>query len=102
MRATRISFENVGTALASKDASVATLEESVIRGANYAALVAYIKKPEFGPAVIEARELDVDPASRLTLAQTGSRITLDGVDVPTEDVDVAELYDTIMRPGLRR
>ncbi len=34
-------------------------------------------------------------------AQKNSVITIDGEPVPTEDVDVAELYDTVMKKGLQ-
>ena len=35
------------------------------------------------------------------LVQTDSRVSVDGVAAPEEDVDVDALYDTVMRKGLK-
>lgn len=94
--------ENSGTGAAAKDGSYLLLEDSTIDGAKVSALMAYIKKPEFGSAIIEARRLTLSDNRTLAVAQTGSQITVDGEQIQTEDVDVDVMYETIMRPGLRR
>jgi hypothetical protein len=102
MRAVSVTVQGAGTGAAAKDGSVLTLSDSVINGASFAGLTAYIKKPEYGPARIEATGVQITAAERPVLAQTGSVIAIDGTVVETEDVDVDALYETIMRPGLRK
>jgi hypothetical protein len=63
--------------------------------------LAYIKKPEYGPGKITAQDIVLDGLSIQARAQKNSLITIDGAPVPTEDVDVAELYKTVMKKGLR-
>jgi hypothetical protein len=101
MSAANVTIENVGTGAAAKDGSRLNIEESTIRGAAFAGLTAYIKKPEYGPAEIEALNVTIAEAEPPTLVQTGSRITIDGSDVAAQDVDVDALYETVMRKGLR-
>jgi hypothetical protein len=91
-----------GTGAAAKDGSYLLLEDSEISDAKVAALMAYIKKPEFGAAELIARNLKLTGNRTIAVAQTGSRIEIDGIPVQAEDVDVDVMYDTIMRPGLRR
>lgn len=91
----------VGTGLAAKDGSSLMLREADIDGASFAGLAAYIKKPEYGPAAIVARNVRIRAAASPVVVQTGSRVELNGRLVETRDVDVAELYDTLMRPGLQ-
>jgi hypothetical protein len=100
--ATGLLIENSGTGAAAKDGSTLLLEDSRIDGAKVSALMAYIKKPEFGAAELKANRLQLNNNRTTAVAQTGSSIVVDGVPIKTEDVDVDEMYDTIMRPGLRR
>ena len=64
--------------------------------------MSYIKKPEFGVAEVFANNLALDGNRAVAVVQTGSRVVLDTIDIEPEDIDVDELYDTVMRPGLRR
>jgi hypothetical protein len=64
--------------------------------------MAYIKKPEFGPGTIRATDIRFEAVSRPTLVQDRSRIVLDGETLGTEPLDVDALYETVMKPGLRR
>ena len=83
---------DVGMAIASKDMShVAAREVSVAR-AWIAGLAAYLKKMEYGPASIEASRVVFEDDSRKALVQTGSRVTIDGEDATTAELDVDELY----------
>jgi hypothetical protein len=101
MTAANLSIEAVGTGAAAKDGSTLTLSNSTIRQAHFAGLTAYIKKPEYGPAEIFATGVSIEDSETVTLVQTGSRISVDGVAVETRDVNVDALYDTVMRKGLR-
>ncbi|MGI9292150.1 MAG: CotH kinase family protein [Gammaproteobacteria bacterium] len=101
-KATRLLVEASGTGAAAKDGSYLELEDSRIEGAKVSALMAYIKKPEFGTAELKAKRLTLNNNRVTAVAQTGSIINIDGQQVTTEDVDVDEMYETIMRPGLRK
>ena len=101
MTASHLFIEGVGTGAASKDGSSLKLSESTIKNARTAGLMAYIKKPEYGPGQIAVQDLVFDGVPVQARAQKNSVITIDGEPVPTEDVDVAELYDTVMKKGLQ-
>ena len=84
-----------------KDDSDLNLTDSNFQDIRFAGIAAYIKKPEYGPARIQASNVRIDSAKEPILSQTGSLISLDGVVVEITDVNVDELYQTIMKPGLR-
>jgi hypothetical protein len=102
MEAAGITVSSSGTGAASKDASVLRIKDSEISGVTFAALTAYIKKPEYGPAEIVADNVRISESETTVLAQTGSRIVVDGEEAESRDVNVDALYETIMRKGLRR
>jgi hypothetical protein len=95
--ARNLHIHDVGTALASKDRSDALIEDSEISSIAHTAILAYTKKPEYGPAQVTARNLRMDGVGRKAAAQTGSRVTLDGTEVPTENLDVDDLYRGYMK-----
>jgi hypothetical protein len=101
MSVTNVTIANVGTGAAAKDGSTLTIKDSTIRAASFAALTAYIKKPEYGPATITADNVTIEATETAALAQTGNQITVDGEAVAEQDVDVDALYETVMRKGLR-
>jgi hypothetical protein len=100
--ARNIRIVRAGVGAASKDGSTLELIGATIESTQHAALMAYIKKPVFGSSRIEARELQFRGGEVEARAQTGSRIEIDGKLTATEDLDVEELYRTIMRPRLRK
>lgn len=102
MQATGVAIAKVGTGAAAKDGSRLEISDSNIDGATFAGMTAYIKKPEYGPAEIRAEGVAIVATERPVLVQTGSRASVDGEEVVAEDVDVDALYETVMRPGLRR
>ena len=80
-------------AVASKDHSRVTLADLTVERVENFVLTAYIKKPEFGASHIDARGLRwTGVGAPKHLAQTGCSITMDGIAVPTQDVDVEALY----------
>ncbi|MEE8390829.1 MAG: right-handed parallel beta-helix repeat-containing protein, partial [Anaerolineae bacterium] len=85
-----VHFENVTFGLVSKDLSHATLDGATIVNARRAGLAAYVKKPAYGPASLDARSITfVDtPPERHTLVQTGSWIDLEGTRIWGVDFDV--------------
>lgn len=102
MTASHLYIEDVGTGAASKDGSSLNISGSSVKNARIAGLMAYVKKSEYGPGRIEALDLAFDAASVKARAQKGSVITIDGEPVPAEDVNVSELYNTVMKKGLQK
>ncbi len=99
MTARGLVIDGAGTGAAAKDGSVLRLDDTTIRNSRHADLMSYVKKPEHGRAGIEARNL-IFAGSLRAKAQNGSAITIDGTPVATEDMDVDQLYKSIMRKGL--
>jgi hypothetical protein len=94
-------IQQTGTGAASKDGSKLDISNATIKQANNAGLMAYVKKPEFGSARIEASNLTFIATASQALAQKGSVIAIDGKPVESEDVDVEQLYRTVMKKGRR-
>ena len=93
----RISIDNllidtVGIGVASKDLSSVIVNNTEIRNARFAALAAYIKKPVYGPASIEATNLTILNTETDAVAQEGSTILLNGEIIQTIELDVDKLY----------
>ena len=97
-RIRRVQVTESGIGVASKDLSVVQVESSSISGVERAALMAYEKKPEYGPASLEAVDLQIEGAARHAIAQIGSRISIDGKPVEPEALDVDALYVPEPRP----
>ena len=87
-----LTIDSVGTGVASKDGSVALLEDSRLSRITHAALMAYTKKAEYGGAELEARNLTMQKIGRPAVAQTGSRVVIDGAVQAVEAVDIDQLY----------
>ncbi|MBL79563.1 MAG: hypothetical protein CMH70_05980 [Nitrosomonadaceae bacterium] len=92
-------IERVATGVASKDGSRLILTNATFKDITNAGLAAYIKKPEYGPALINANNIKFESTAKRTLVQTGSSLKLEGELVGTEDIDVEQYYKTIMKPG---
>jgi hypothetical protein len=95
-------IEGSTTGVASKDGSRLEIQRASFKDIRHAALMAYTKKSTFGPGRIEARDLAFDGVTSKARVQTGSQIDIDGEPVESEAINVEELYETIMRPGLRK
>ncbi len=101
MQAASLEIRNAGTTAASKDGSELILKDTQIDGVRVAGLMAYIKKPEYGPARIEAENVSFADVSTQARAQKGSVILLDGEAVDTVDLNVKQMYKTVMKKGLK-
>ena len=88
----RVTMDTVGIGVASKDLSEAYVYETQISNARFAALAAYIKKPVYGPASIEAPDLVVIDSAQEAIVQVGSTILLRGHSIPAVELDVDALY----------
>lgn len=97
LRARDLRIERAGTGAACKDDSTLELSDSTIADYAFCGLAAYVKKPEFGAARIRAERVTFTGDLPRTVVQRGSRIALDGVEQPAQDVDVDRLYQTVMK-----
>jgi len=88
-----VHIDDAGTAIASKDASRTEISNSEFSRIHFTAIMAYVKKPEFGPSVVIARDVILKEVGREALAQLGSQVTLNGVELEPEAIDIEELYE---------
>ena len=102
MSVKNIHVRNTGTAVVSKDGSLLEIKNSYINQPVHTGLMAYIKKPEFGPARIIANNIKYSGSAAFARAEKGSEITIDGKEIEPQDMDVKKMYDTIMRSGSRK
>jgi hypothetical protein len=101
MTAFDIEIDGVGTGAASKDGSSLKLNSSTIRNAQIAGLMAYVKKPEFGSGGrIIATSMEFGEGFDLARVQKGSFISIDDREIETIDIDVDDMYRTVMKKGL--
>jgi CotH kinase protein len=86
--------ESASIAVASKDFSKVDVEGIRVEEVTNYALTAYIKKPEYGPSSIVARNLDIISVGRgVYLIQKPCTLELDGVAIAGTTVDVGKLYE---------
>jgi len=93
LHASAVEIRGAGAALASKDGSSAILEEAILRDIGHFALMAYNKKPEYGPASLSAISLDYDGSGELQACQRRQMLTIDGKRMHTQRIDVEALYE---------
>ncbi|MBD3866996.1 MAG: right-handed parallel beta-helix repeat-containing protein [Acidobacteria bacterium] len=86
-------IENAGTGVVSKDRSTTTIRNCTMTGIVHVGLMAYVKKPEYGPAELVADKVVISGAGEPALAQTGSRVVVDGQEITAEELDVDALYE---------
>jgi|GEM_PF-3705750 len=80
LSAERIKIDDAMTGVASKDRSFATIRNASFAGIEGSALIAYIKKQEYGPAGIQCDECIFEDVISIATTQTGSKIEIDGID----------------------
>lgn len=86
-------IDTVAIGVASKDLSRVYINDTQISNASFVALAAYIKKPVYGPAFIEASDIEILDTAQEAIVQAGSSILLRGRLVPTVELDVDQLYE---------
>ncbi|MBC8187518.1 MAG: CotH kinase family protein [Proteobacteria bacterium] len=91
-RISGVRVDGAGTALASKDTSHTEIADSLFERIDFTAIMAYVKKPEYGPSEIIASNIILREVGREALAQLGSRVTLNGVEIEPEAIDIDSLY----------
>ncbi|MEM7167497.1 MAG: right-handed parallel beta-helix repeat-containing protein [Planctomycetota bacterium] len=93
--ASRLEAENVEVHRAhfgfvSKDRSHVSLRHVQVHNAHHG-LAAYGKKPEYGPAILEATNVTLVNVERSTTCQTGSTIRVEGETAATIEISLEEL-----------
>jgi hypothetical protein len=86
-------IEETNIGIASKDLSQVTADSVVVDGARFTALAAYIKKPQYGPASLNANEVEILNSEMPALCQVDSTLILNGSEIPEENIDVESLYE---------
>jgi hypothetical protein len=87
-----ISIDTANIGVASKDLSSVTINGITMKDIAYAGFAAYIKKPVYGPASINATGVSTDAVDTLSLVQNGNQVIIDGTIMPTVELDVDTLY----------
>lgn len=95
-------IKNVSIGAASKDSSSLKINNTQINNASGVALMAYVKKTEYGPASLIAEQVKIINAKQDAIVQQGSSLELNGKVVATKALNVKQLYQTIMKPGLKK
>jgi len=94
LKATNIDIKNADIGVASKDGSLLSISDSKISKIRKAGLISYIKKTEYGPPEILAKNISIESTSDKFISQNGSKITIDGVETSSVDLDVKKLYSS--------
>ncbi len=102
MTATNVTITQTGIGAASKDGSQLDISHSTFEQVQNAALMAYVKKPEFGAGTIDAHHLTFGDTTTHARVQKGSIIRIDDHQVESEEIEVEQLYQTVMKPRLRQ
>jgi len=90
---TNIIIRDVSIGVASKDLSSIFIDTATIDNATVAGLTAYIKKPQYGPAFIDAQNIEFLNTENFAICQTDSQLILNGDDIRPKDIDVDALYE---------
>ena len=92
LKATNIDIKNADIGVASKDGSLLTISDSKFSEIRKAGLMSYIKKPEYESAEILAKNISIESTGDKFISQSGSKITIDGVETSSVDLNVKNLY----------
>ena len=88
-----ITIRNVSIGVASKDLSTVLADSLIIDTARVTGLAAYIKKPQYGLASIDATDIEIIHTEAPAICQTESLLVLNGEIIPPEDIDIDALYE---------
>ncbi len=92
-----IFMSKIGVGIAAKDGSTVVADDINIKDYQLHAAMSYVKKDFYGSPSIAIKRIThngINPFSR----QRGSRMTVDGQEIPQKDVNVKTLYSNeVMR-----
>jgi len=97
-----ITIEDSGAGIVSKDNSAVHIKDAVIQNCKTASIMAYVKKPEYGPSQLTASNVSITGNAKEVVVQDKSKVILNGKTIETETVNVNNLYETVMKPGLKK
>jgi len=97
LTASRIVAEHCEIGAVSKDASTLSIRDSTIRNASLAGLMAYVKKSEYGPASLDAVNVNIIDTNVPAIVQHGSELQLDDRAIPSSALEVEALYKSAGR-----
>lgn len=87
-----IDVRETGACVVSKDLSRVSVTGGTCAGVTDSALMAYQKKPLYGPAELIVDGMKMTDVGRIATVQNGSRLVVDGTEMKTETLDVDALY----------
>ena len=92
-------FNDVNFAIVAKDDSTVIAENITASNIHHMALMSYSKKRIFGPAVMKVTKYscaDLNCQNK-SVAELGSRLVVNGLEIRSQAIDVNNLYNTIMK-----
>jgi len=92
LTASGLTIDHVGIGITSKNGSTAEVSESEFTDVSDVALVVYMNQPEFGPGSLKAANNRILRTALPALAQTGSRLELDGRAIRPIDAAINRLH----------
>jgi hypothetical protein len=101
INASNINISNVSVGVAVKDGSNLNINDSKIDSAKLVAIMAYIKKPPYGGAEINADNVKIVNTLKKAKSGENSSIILNKNIIEKEKINVEELYNSIMKSGLK-
>ena len=87
-----INMKNVGIAFASKDNSFIEINTGSVENVNVAVYAAYRKKPEFGPATLIARDIQISNFKEEIFVEGKSKVRINNKDYFGRKYDIKSLY----------
>jgi len=93
LKISNVTIDGAAIGIASKDRSALTINNVSINNAKYG-LAAFQKKPEYGPAHINAVKIVLDQIENPYILEKNSQIIWDGkINIGTKKLDLDQLYD---------
>ena len=93
------SFSDANFGLVAKDDSTISADKITAVNIHHMALMSYSKKRIFGPATMTVTEYSCTDSNcqSKSVAELGSRLIVNGLEIPSQVLDVKNLYNTIMK-----
>jgi len=92
LTARNIIIDGAGTGLVSKDGSEAYIKTSEFKNIKHSSLMAYMKKTQYGGAILTADGNSIEPHHLAIIAQKKSKVIIDGKKISSKKVDIDKLY----------
>jgi len=93
IHASGLEIRGASTGIASKDLSRVRVTGATLSQVSGSALMAFIKKPEYGPAEIDCEACNFVDVNAIAVGQFGSRILVNGEVVPTVDFSRGQMAE---------